>query len=144
MSDHPFDLQLDWDADALAAQWPDRRDHRFFLERLHAVTVAIAAPGIERLLDVACGEASYTVDIAARGPRAVAIDPSAQMLARARGIIASTGAAVTLVRGIAETLPFRDASFDCVLCHSAIDHVGDPDLAVREMARVLANWCSAL
>ena len=56
------------------------------------------------------------------------------------------GAQITLVRGIAETLPFRDGVFDRVLCHSAIDHVAAPDVAAREMARVLAptaDWCSA-
>ncbi len=138
MSDHPFDLQLDWDADTLATQWPDRPDHRFVLQRLHAVTVEIVAQtGARRLLDVASGEASYTATMATGGVRAVAIDPSPQMLARARTLIDGTSAAVTLVRGVAETLPFRDGSFDCVLCHSAIDHIADPDLAIREMTRVL-------
>jgi SAM-dependent methyltransferase len=138
MTHRPLDLQLDWDADSLATHWIDSPDHRFFLQRLHQVTVeAMVAGGARRVLDIAAGEAGYTVDIARRGPRAVALDPSPRMLARARGIIDETGARVTLVRGIAETLPFRDQSFDGVLCHSAIDHMADPDGAVREMARVL-------
>ena len=138
MNDQPSGLQLDWDADALAQGWSDGPDHRFFLARLHDTTVAATLEGgARRLLDVAAGEASYVADIARRGPHAVALDPSPRMLARARDVIA--GAPVTLVRGIAETLPFADGAFDRVLCHSAIDHMADPDLAIREMTRVLAS-----
>jgi ubiquinone/menaquinone biosynthesis C-methylase UbiE len=46
------------------------------------------------------------------------------------------GATVTLVRGIAETLPFPDETFDRVLCDSALDHLADPERGIREMARV--------
>jgi len=42
------------------------------------------------------------------------------------------------VRGIAEGLPFPDASLDRVLCDSALDHFAAPDQGMREMARVLA------
>ncbi len=52
--------------------------------------------------------------------------------------MAQRGTRFGLVRGIAETMPFRDGVFDCILCHGAIDHTADPALAVREMARVLA------
>ncbi|MFY9265514.1 MAG: class I SAM-dependent methyltransferase [Solirubrobacterales bacterium] len=42
-----------------------------------------------------------------------------------------------LVRGVAERLPFGDDSFDTVLALSVLDHCYDPDLALREVARVL-------
>ena len=73
-----------------------------------------------------------------RGARAVALDPSEAMLSLARQHMTERGAQITLVRGIAETLPFGDGVFDRVLCHSAIDHVAAPDVAAREMSRVLA------
>jgi ubiquinone/menaquinone biosynthesis C-methylase UbiE len=59
------------------------------------------------------------------------------MLKRAQQRIAEHGARVALIRGVAETLPFGDGTFDCVLIDSAIDHLGDPELSVREMTRVL-------
>ena len=51
--------------------------------------------------------------------------------------MAEYGASITLIRGIAETLPFADQQFDRVLLDSAIDHLGDPQMAIREMTRVV-------
>src|SRR6185437_4736414 len=34
-------------------------------------------------------------------------------------------------------LPFADGSFDLVLCSQAIEHLLDPELGMRELARVL-------
>lgn len=36
-----------------------------------------------------------------------------------------------------ETLPFADASFDCVICNHVLEHVGSVDRALAEVARVL-------
>ncbi len=41
-----------------------------------------------------------------------------------------------LVRGDVTALPFRDQSFDVVLCLHVLEHVGDPAAACREMMRV--------
>jgi SAM-dependent methyltransferase len=41
------------------------------------------------------------------------------------------------VRGTVETLPFPDASFDAVLCTHVAEHLPHPEVAFREMARVL-------
>lgn len=43
----------------------------------------------------------------------------------------------TDVLSVAENLPFRDASFDGVLCLNVLEHVRDPFGAAREIARVL-------
>jgi SAM-dependent methyltransferase len=45
---------------------------------------------------------------------------------------------VRLVRSVAEVLPFRDASFDLVLCQGSLDHFAQPRLFMSEAARVLA------
>lgn len=89
------------------------------------------------VLDIAAAEAVHTTDIASRGFTCVAVEPSPTMVAAALKRIAAANAPVSLVRGFAESLPFRDASFDQVLCHSAIDHFAEPDRCIREMARVL-------
>src|SRR5579884_4318714 len=78
----------------------------------------------ERVLDVACGRGASLLSAAARvgaGGVAVGLDLAAAMVretareARARGL-----ANVALLRGDAETIPFRDAAFDAVLCGFAI------------------------
>jgi SAM-dependent methyltransferase len=42
-----------------------------------------------------------------------------------------------LVRGIAESLPFRDAAFDRIVCQGSLDHFVAPDDFMRETARLL-------
>lgn len=39
----------------------------------------------------------------------------------------------------ATSLPFRDASFDCLICSSVIEYLDDPAQSVREMARELKS-----
>lgn len=46
--------------------------------------------------------------------------------------------------GMAEHLPFRDNSFDVVLCINTLDHVLDPYLGLKEIVRVLRGEGSAL
>jgi SAM-dependent methyltransferase len=135
---HP-ELQLDWDEANLYDNWPKRLDHDFLLGRLEQVTAdTVLAGGGGRVLDVAAAGATHTCEMSLRGARAVALDPSLAMLRLARRNMAERGAGIMLVRGIAETLPFRNGVFDRVLCHSAIDHVAAPHVAAGEMSRVLA------
>jgi len=138
MAAQHFDFQLDWDVAPLHERWVDGPDVLYLFRRLAALTVdTTLAGGARRVLDVAAAEASHTAEMRARGVDAVALDPSPAMLAQARAGMAARGLRFDLVRGLAEALPFRSGAFDRVLCHSAIDHVADPDLAVREMTRVL-------
>lgn len=44
----------------------------------------------------------------------------------------------TYVQGVAEALPFPDASFDVVTCQTVLMHLADAAVGVREMRRVLA------
>lgn len=141
MADRSVDFQLDWNPVELRQQWVHGPDLRHFFRRMDEETVAqvLRGGGVRRMLDVACAEARNAAGCAVLGVTAVALDPSPAMLQGARAVMAERGVAFPFVRGLAETLPFRDGSFDRVLCHSALDHVADPDLAVREMARVLAD-----
>ena len=41
------------------------------------------------------------------------------------------------VQGVAESLPFADATFDLVTCQTVLIHVADPRAAIREMLRVV-------
>ncbi len=137
MLDQNLELQLDWDS--ADRTWPDRLDFYFLLKRLNELTANVTlAGGTGRVLDVAAAGAEHICEISLRGAGAVALDPSWAMLKSGREHVAQRNARVTFVRGIAETLPFRDGWFDRVLCHGAIDHVAAPHLAVREMIRVLA------
>jgi len=134
----PAELQLDWSDEPLRATWPARRHDYHLIMHLEALTPEVVLQaGAKHVLDVAAAQAGNSCVLSTRGVRAVAFDPSPAMITAARERMERHATRFALVRGIAETLPFREASFDCVLCHGAIDHVADPDLAVREMTRVL-------
>jgi SAM-dependent methyltransferase len=62
----------------------------------------------------------------------VGLDPSRPMLdvARTRGVV--------VVQGVAESLPFRARTFDCVLVVTTICFVDDAEAMVAEARRVLA------
>lgn len=42
------------------------------------------------------------------------------------------------VAAVGESLPFRDGSFDVVICDNVVDHAESPAQIVRELARILA------
>jgi ubiquinone/menaquinone biosynthesis C-methylase UbiE len=133
-----MELQLDWDIDRLQADFANGPDTAYVMARLSAVPPEVtAAGGPHRVLEVAAAEAVHSCKINLRGAESYVVEPSEAMLSRARARMTEYGARLKLVRGVAETLPFRDHTFDRVLLDSAIDHLGDPELAIREMTRVV-------
>jgi len=93
------------------------------------------------VLDVGCGRAKDLTEVVKRrdGAIGVGVEPSEVMLGKAREHVSSNGVddRIHLLYGVAENLPFKDASFDCVVCKGAIDHFYDPEAAIKEMARVV-------
>ena len=93
------------------------------------------------LLDVGCGPASITADLAERvAPgRVVALDAAAGALEAARATLRDRGLSeqVEVTSGDVMALPFEDASFDVVHAHQLLQHVADPVAALREMRRVV-------
>jgi 2-polyprenyl-6-hydroxyphenyl methylase/3-demethylubiquinone-9 3-methyltransferase len=83
------------------------------------------------LLDVACGGGLLGPHVRRLGYRHVGVDlsPTAVRVARQHD--------VTVVRGDALRLPFRDAAFDVVVAGEVLEHVADHEQAVAEACRVL-------
>ena len=92
------------------------------------------------LLDVGCGPASITADLAERvAPgRVVALDAAAGALEAARATLHERGLSeqVEVTCGDVMALPFEDASFDVVHAHQVLQHLADPVGALAEMRRV--------
>jgi SAM-dependent methyltransferase len=104
--------------------------------RLHRVlraTLAPAPPGA-RALDAGCGTGFQTAIVADLGYRAHGLDLSAGSLAVARARLPTA----RLVRGDLLGLPYRDATFDTVVCAgSTLDFVDEPGRAIAELGRVM-------
>ena len=95
----------------------------------------------DTVLDVACGPGNFSREFArAVGPDGlvVGIDASRTMLERGGEDLRQAGTPnLTLIRGDATALPFRDASFDGACCFAALHLFPDPFAALDEMRRVL-------
>lgn len=93
------------------------------------------------VLDVASGTGVVARAVARRvgaGGRVVASDFSAAMLARSEAIELPAGSApLEFVEASADDLPFREASFDVVLCQQGLQFFPARQQAVDEMRRVL-------
>ena len=89
-------------------------------------------------LDVACGPGAFALALAPKVRFVYGIDLTAEMLRRARAFQNDKGIGnAGFHRGEAEQLPYPDASFDLVTCQCSIHHMPKPELALREMVRVM-------
>jgi demethylmenaquinone methyltransferase / 2-methoxy-6-polyprenyl-1,4-benzoquinol methylase len=106
---------------------------RFLVSRLQAGPT-------DTVLDVATGTAAVAIELTRRtGCRVVGLDQSVEMLAAGRRRVeaADLGDRIELVVGIAERLPFEDASFDGLTFTYLLRYVDDPAATMRELARVV-------
>lgn len=105
------------------------------LEALAALVDPARRP---RVLDLGCGAGHVSFAAAPRAGEVVAYDLSEEMLAVVARAAADRGLANVVTRqGVAERLPFEDASFDVVLSRYSAHHWRDFEAALREAARVL-------
>jgi SAM-dependent methyltransferase len=87
------------------------------------------------VLDVGCGTGRWLRRYSARGFEPVGVDATEGMVKRA----AASGLKCPLIVGLAQSLPFADASFDLASAVTVIQHLPPASQtdALKEMARVL-------
>jgi SAM-dependent methyltransferase len=120
-SDARYDAVVDWYEDFRPALNEEELDvlHRFL------------GAGRGRCLDVGCGTGVALPELARLGWSVVGVDPSAEMLSRAR----AHGAEVIQATG--DALPFDDGSFDAAVSIWTHTDADDFPAVLREIARVL-------
>lgn len=94
-----------------------------------------------RVLDVPCGGGLvFDALRPSHGLTYVALDLSPVMLARAQSKMARLGLkGISVQQGEVGQLAFENASFDLCLTYNGLHCVPDPELAIRELARVLRS-----
>ena len=90
-----------------------------------------------RVADLGCGEGYLTLEASRWASRVIAVDRSAMVLNRAKGLARRRRASnVTWKQGELEKLPVKDETVDVALLSQALHHAQDPGRAVAEAARI--------
>src|SRR5262249_48935290 len=112
-----------------------RRDRSYV-----ALADAIAArlPPGAHVLEVAPGPGYLAVELARRGLRVSAVDISTSFCQLTADNAHAAGVPVAVRYGNASQLPYRDASFDYLVCRAAFKNFSAPLGALDEAYRVLA------
>jgi ubiquinone/menaquinone biosynthesis C-methylase UbiE len=142
------DLQVgfrDVDATGDSARFVEYLDAVTAMLREHklALVEALQLSEGDSAIDVGCGVGDDVVLLAERvgsGGHAIGVDSSANLLAEARSRTAEIASA-TFIRADAHVLPVGDGSFDGAHVERTLQHVADPAMVVREMARVTRPGC---
>lgn len=102
---------------------------------------AASLAGGRAVLDAGCG-AGYGAQMLAGGAaeRVVGVDISEEAVVQAR----AHAPGLEFITGDVQQLPFPDGSFDLVVCFEVLEHLQDPEGAVRELRRVLRPAAPAL
>jgi SAM-dependent methyltransferase len=113
---------------AVHAQGPD----------LEALAALVAGKSAARVLDLGCGGGHVSFAVAKAVREVVAYDLAPEMLAVVSAAARERGFGnLSTQQGVAEKLPFAEASFDYVFSRYSAHHWRDLDLGLREAARAL-------
>ncbi|MGI5519224.1 methyltransferase domain-containing protein [Streptomyces sp. CA-106131] len=108
------------------------------IQRMRSAAFELFAPTAgERLLDVGCGAGEVSRQLAARvgtTGSVTAVDRSTEAISVAQS--RHDGSSVTYMVGDITALDFPDGHFDGVRCERVLQHLPDPDRAIKEMIRV--------
>ena len=89
------------------------------------------------VVELGCGTAYFSAQLAYRGARPVGVDPTPAQLDTARRMMERAGISFPLVEAPGERVPLPDASFDLAVSEFGASLWADPALWVPEAARLL-------
>jgi len=128
--------------DGMAGSY-DHSEHLYWTRKIEEGEERIIKEWVGNLLtpilDVGCGTGRYAIGVAEKGLEVVASDVSLKMLkktvekAKKHGILER----VSPILADGEHLPFRDRSFNALICTLTFDHFEDCESAAREFSRML-------
>jgi len=112
----------------------------FFRDVKEASFRIVADTNPSRVLDAGCGAGT---DLAALAPclpsgcQLIGLDASGSLLIRAAERTGRCRDRCSLVRGDLSTIPFRAGAFDACRIDRVLQHIREPEAAIRELVRVM-------
>lgn len=91
----------------------------------------------KRLLDLGCGDGTYSIAASQRGAHVTGVDISEAMLESARRRALAIGVSAEWRRASAESLPYESETFDIVLAVTILCFLREPLHVMHEVRRVL-------
>jgi SAM-dependent methyltransferase len=117
---------------------PDRRDIFNFIDETKVRHLRPLLPAAGNAVEIGAGSGRLLIRLGRERPyRLFALDYAPYAIRAVRENFARAGARGDVVFGDALRLPFPDASFEVVLSGGLLEHFREPELVVREMARIL-------
>lgn len=113
----------------LTAPW-----HGIAIEFLNDVT-----PSRKNVLEIGCGYGSLSVYMAKKGARVTGVDISSEAIRISKRNALLNHQKVTFKRVNGERLPFKDKSFDVVVCCETLEHISNYKKAIAEIIRVIKD-----
>lgn len=115
------------EAEVIASMTKSSRRVRDLLEQFQPIAKDA------RVIEV--GSGAHGLIFCFESERRVGVDPLAVDY---RGLFPGWQRRAQTVAAVGESLPFRDQSFDVVICDNVVDHAESPPQIVRELVRILA------
>ena len=137
--------RADWDVAAEEYEAPGLRNWQsepvWGIYEIPEADLGVLPPDLEGMdaLEAGCGTAYVSAWLARRGASPIGLDNSARQLANASKFQEQFGLSFPLVWGVAEAMPFADASFDLVISEYGAALWSDPYSWIPEAARVLRS-----
>ena len=125
------------DAQAEGAWQPQELAWGVFQVREDAIGSPMGDVDGRDVVELGCGTAYFSAQLARRGARPVGVDPTPAQLDTARRMMDRTGIRFPLVEAPGERVPLPDASFDLAVSEFGASLWADPALWVPEAARLL-------
>lgn len=129
-----------WDRMAKTKQFLEVRDKRSTTDFVEYLKETVGLDKEMIVLDVCCGDGILSNEIAEMVGEINGVDFSENMLRNGKNKALSKGATnIRYFKGVADSLPFKDDSFDCTLCLGALYYLPsekNAKKALEEMIRV--------
>jgi ubiquinone/menaquinone biosynthesis C-methylase UbiE len=117
-----------------------RLSSRMANRRLSDVTLKMAHWHQQKVIDIGCGDGTYSIELFQRGRLRTlcGVDPAAEAIAIAQDLAGKTanGAQMSFETQDAYALPYADDSFDLAPLRGVLHHVEDAKQVLKEALRV--------